>query len=211
MRTRRSAKISSGTSSTSRAFLFWHALTLRVFKTGARDFCFEDTAKTILMSTVEVKLRPYNRQDLPLLFAVEALCFAPPFRFSQQMLRALAEGESSFTWIAEDADQMAGFAIVQLEMSEGLLYGYLQTIDVAPEYRSRGVASRLLECVENQIIQAGALAMMLHVSIQNNAAISLYQHHGYSRLAIEERFYCNEKGDAFLYEKILACRTVHPS
>lgn len=176
---------------------------MRVLKTGARDFCFEDTAKTVLMSTVYVKLRPYNRQDLPLLFAVEALCFAPPFRFSQQTLLALAEGDSSFTWIAEDGDQVAGFAIVELVTTSSVPHGYLQTIDIAPEYRRRGVAAKLLDCVESQMVQAGARVMKLHVSTRNHPAITMYEHHGYSRLSIEERFYGSKGGEAFLYEKLL--------
>lgn len=39
---------------------------------------------TVLMFAVDVKLRPYSRPDLPLLSAVEAVCFAPPFRFNQE-------------------------------------------------------------------------------------------------------------------------------
>lgn len=64
-----------------------------------------------------------------------------------------------------------------------MLHGYLQTIDIAPKYRRRGVASRILEHVEDQIAQAGGLAMRLHVSVQNQPAIMMYEHHGYSRLA----------------------------
>lgn len=158
---------------------------------------------TVLMFTVGVKLRPYRRLDLPLLAAVEEMCFALPFRFNQQTLRALAEGDSSFTWIAEDGDRVAGFAIVELETAANMPYGYLQTIDIAPEYRRRGVARKLLECVEEQIARAGGLAVRLHVSVQNKPAIALYEHHGYSRLAIEERFYGSRGGDAFLYEKLL--------
>jgi ribosomal-protein-alanine N-acetyltransferase len=155
----------------------------------------------------DVTLRRYRPEDLPLMHAVEELCFAPPLTFSCEQLRELATGESSFTSIAEDEGKLAGFAIAQLMKEPALCYGYLQTIDVAPEHRGRGIASKLLRHVEENIAAAGGRVMLLHVAVQNREAIGLYEKRGYSHVGLEEGFYRRNDGDAFIYEKRLRSRT----
>jgi ribosomal-protein-alanine N-acetyltransferase len=141
------------------------------------------------------------------MYAVEELCFAPPFTFSCEQLRELATGESSFTSIAEDSGKLVGFAIAELIKEQAFRYGYLQTIDVAPEHRGRGIASKLLRHVEENIAAAGAHVVLLHVAVQNREAIGLYEKNGYSRVGVEEGFYRRDDGDAFVYEKSLRSRT----
>jgi ribosomal-protein-alanine N-acetyltransferase len=137
------------------------------------------------------------------MYAVEKLCFAPPLMFSCQRLRELATGGSSFTSIAEDGGRLAGFAIAALMKERALRYGYLQTIDVAPKHRGRGIASKLLRHVEENIAAARGRAMLLHVAVRNHEAIRLYEKHGYTRVGVEDGFYRRDNGDAFIYEKHL--------
>ncbi|HWZ11602.1 MAG TPA: N-acetyltransferase [Acidobacteriaceae bacterium] len=151
----------------------------------------------------EVTLRQYRPEDLPLMYAVEKLCFAPPLTFSREQLRELTTGESSFTSIAEDGGKLAGFAIAALMKERALRYGYLQTIDVAPEHRGRRIGSKLLRHVEENIAAAGGRVMLLHVAVQNREGIRLYEKHGYSRVGVEDGFYRRDNGDAFIYEKRL--------
>jgi [ribosomal protein S18]-alanine N-acetyltransferase len=137
------------------------------------------------------------------MYAVEKLCFAPPLTFSCEQLRELTRGASSFTSIAEDGGKLAGFAIAALMKERPRRYGYLQTIDVAPEHRGRGIASKLLRHVEENIAAAGGRVMLLHVAVQNREAIGLYEKHGYTRVGVEDGFYRRDNGDAFIYEKHL--------
>jgi len=150
----------------------------------------------------ELLLRPYRPADLPGIFAVEDQCFFGPFRFSQKELKGYIEAESAITLIAEASEILVGFAVADLQMDGHVTIGYLQTIDVAPAHRGRGIASAMLRQMEHRITEEDARALMLHVSVLNQPAIALYEKHGYSQLAIEEGFY-GDAGDAFLYWKAL--------
>ncbi len=46
--------------------------------------------------------RLYQPGDFPALYAVEELCFEPPFRFSRTYMRQLIESPNAATWIAEE-------------------------------------------------------------------------------------------------------------
>jgi len=46
--------------------------------------------------------RLYQPADFAQLYAVEEICFQPPFRFSRALMRKLIANSSSATWIAEE-------------------------------------------------------------------------------------------------------------
>ena len=154
-----------------------------------------------LMAKDEFILRPYRKDDLPDLYVVEDLCFAKRFRFGRKELRDYVESKTAVTWVAETVSGLAGFANADLR-GKGVRYGYLQTIDIVPEYRRHKIASALLAKVELGIMQAGSRGMGLHVSVTNEPAIRLYEKHGYSRIGVERKFY-RDAGDAFVYWKSL--------
>ena len=79
---------------------------------------------------------------------------------------------------------------------------YIQTLEVLPAHRSRGVGRELLRRVEESAKSAGAHVIWLHVAESNAPAIRLYEGHGYSQQGREENFYA--KGiPALLYAKPL--------
>ena len=109
--------------------------------------------------------RLYLPADFPQLYAIEQLCFQPPFAFpaptcanSSQIPTPLpgspklpAESTS-----AEEDQQMTGFAIVDWAQHQTQTAAYIQTIEVAPAHRKRGIATELLRRVETSAIAAGA-------------------------------------------------------
>ena len=56
--------------------------------------------------------RLYIPEDFDRLYALEEACFDPPGRFSRRYMRLLVQRAHAATWIAEEAGQLAGFAIV---------------------------------------------------------------------------------------------------
>ena len=95
---------------------------------------------------------------------------------------------------------MAGFAVIFWGKSPEQPLAYIQTIEVAPAQRKRGVASELLRLVEESAKSADAHVIWLHVAETNASAIRLYQSHGYSEQGREENYYA--KGiPALLYAK----------
>lgn len=150
-----------------------------------------------------MSLRPYRAADFPALYAIEELCFQPPIRFSRLYLRRLIARSDSATWVAEEDGQIAGFTIV--EWSDDPAAGriaYIQTIEVAPEFRRRGIASELLWRAEASACAAGAGLLWLHVESTNEAAIRLYEAHGFTRQGSEAHYYARGR-NADIYSKRL--------
>lgn len=133
--------------------------------------------------------RLYRPEDFPALYAIEEICFQPPFRFSRSTMRSLVSATTAATWIAEEQKQMAGFAIVHRAPEPDGPIAYIQTIEVAPTQRNRGIARELLKLLENSATTAGARAIWLHVAEANAPAIRLYESCGYLPQGREENFY----------------------
>jgi len=133
--------------------------------------------------------RPYTPDDFDRLYALEEVCFEPPFRFGRRMMRAFVEHPCSAAWIAEESGRMAGFAIVGWSERGGESRAYIQTIEVAPEARRRGVGRELMRHIEESAQDAGGRSIWLHVEAGNAGAIKLYETQGYSCQGRKENFY----------------------
>jgi len=146
--------------------------------------------------------RLYTLEDFAPLYAIEEVCFQPPFRFGRRYMRKLVESRTAATWIAEEDRRMAGFAIVEWAQEVGGVNAYIQTIEVVPEWRGQGVGGELLRRVESSARGARALWIWLHVDVGNAAAIRLYEANGYRNEGREEDFYSLGRA-ALIYGKPL--------
>ncbi|MFZ0743759.1 MAG: N-acetyltransferase [Terracidiphilus sp.] len=144
----------------------------------------------------------YYPEEFEALYAIEEVCFQPPFRFSRRYMRSLVDARHTATWIAEDDCRMAGFAIVDWRNDSGELIAYIQTIEVTPEYRGRGVGGELLRRVEGSACAAGAIGIWLHADERNNRAVRLYSANGYSCEGLEPDYYAPGRA-ALIYWKLL--------
>jgi ribosomal-protein-alanine N-acetyltransferase len=149
-----------------------------------------------------VVYRLYRGEDFSQLYAIELECFRPPFRFARGYMRQLIESPDSATWIAEEQGRMTGFAIVVWIPDPEQTIAYIQTLEVAPEHRRRGIGKRLLRQLEISARNAGAEAVWLHVAEQNPSAIRLYQAQGYFPQGREEDYYAPGV-DALTYARAL--------
>jgi ribosomal-protein-alanine N-acetyltransferase len=149
-----------------------------------------------------VLYRLYTAEDFASLYAIEEVCFQSPFRFGRGTMRQLVHCSNAATWIAEEDGRMAGFAIVEWTREPDEIIAYIQTLEVAPEQRGRGVGGELLLRIEGSARAAGAQAMWLHVDAENEDAIRLYQAHGYLCERREENYYARGRA-GLMYSKLL--------
>ena len=147
--------------------------------------------------------RLYASGDFDALYAIEERCFRPPERFGRRYMRELVNSTEAAAWIAEENGRMAGFAIVEWARQAGGTVAYLQTIEVDPEMRGRGVARELLKRGEDAAKGAGAGLIWLNVDEQNEAAIRLYQSSGYLCRGRQDGYYGRGRA-ALIYEKALS-------
>lgn len=117
-------------------------------------------------------------------------------------MRQLTESPSATTWIAEKEKELVGFSIVEWSVGQGESSAYIQTIEVHPDWRGRGIGAELLNRAENSACTAGAEIIGLHVDVENPAAIHLYENRGYARQGREEHYYARRRA-AFIYAKRL--------
>jgi ribosomal-protein-alanine N-acetyltransferase len=144
----------------------------------------------------EVTLREYRPGDWERMYALDVQCFAPEFQFSRGAMRSFAEAPGALTVLAESANELRGFCLVQIERH----VGYVVTLDVAAPWRRRGLARRMMEDLEARVRAAGGLGMALHVFTGNAGAMRFYESMGYGRAGRSEGFY-GRGLDALLYRK----------
>lgn len=146
--------------------------------------------------------RLYTPEDFDALYAIEEACFRPPLRFGRRYMRQLVERPNAATWIAEDAERMYGFGLVEWTREIADVTAYIQTLEVMPDGRGQGVGGELLRRLESSAWVAGAAGMWLHVDAANSVAIQVYERHGY-RLSGREKDYYGRGKPALVYAKRL--------
>lgn len=146
--------------------------------------------------------RLYKPDDFAALYAIEAVCFQPPMRFSRPYMRQLIGQSNAAAWIAEDDARLRGFSIVDWMREGAELSAYIQTIEVVPAARGQGIGEELMRRMENSAHVAGAQAIWLHVDARNAAAIRLYERHGYRCRGRQEGYY-GRGNAAHIYDKAL--------
>ncbi len=153
-----------------------------------------------------VRIRECVAADVEGMFRLDEICFDRRFRFDRGSMRAFAMARDAVSLIAEDAGGgLMGLVIVHVEWRLKQRYGYVVTLDVAPEFRQLGVAGQLMDEAERRVRLAGGTSMELHVFTGNAAAVGLYERRGYVRVGMKAGFYGQGVDgvglDAWVYRK----------
>jgi ribosomal-protein-alanine N-acetyltransferase len=91
---------------------------------------------------------------------------------------AIVEDRSREVHVALEEEQLRGFLILNMS---GAFAGYIQTICIAPEARSRGIGTQLMRFAEARIFRESP-NVFLCVSSFNPRARALYRRMGYMRV-----------------------------
>jgi ribosomal-protein-alanine N-acetyltransferase len=128
----------------------------------------------------DIHLRSIRPDDLEALFRLDQLCFEPGIAYSREELLTFLELPTAQGMVAEvksDGDgRLAGFAIGALADRQT---GHVITLDVAPQFRRRGVGRALLAELLSRLTRAGAHRAILEVDVGNAAAIAFYRRFGF--------------------------------
>jgi ribosomal protein S18 acetylase RimI-like enzyme len=146
--------------------------------------------------------RPYKPADLAQIHALEEVCFSPALRFSREYMRQMVSRVKAATWVAEEDGKLAGFASAGLKCRRSGTVAYLDTIEVSPGSRGRGIGRELLRRIECSAAEARAASIWLHVDTKNLGAIHLYESQGY-RLEEKMHDFYPDGRPAFLLSKWL--------
>jgi ribosomal protein S18 acetylase RimI-like enzyme len=102
------------------------------------------------------------------------------------------------TYVALAGNEIAGFLILRMD---GVFSGYLQTVGVAPEWRNKGIGSRLVGFAEERIFEDRPNVFMC-VSSFNPDALRLYKRLGYEVIGEIEDFIVKGHSEVLLRKTI---------
>lgn len=138
---------------------------------------------------VAVEYRLFRPDDFAALYAIEEVCFDPPHRFSRVYMRQLIAQRHTVTWVALREQKLCAFGVVECAEEADGLAGYVQTLEVLPEFRGHGIGGELLRLLGDSARAAGARILWLHVNAANHAAIRVYERDGYRAKEKKENYY----------------------
>ncbi|MBS7632763.1 ribosomal protein S18-alanine N-acetyltransferase [Candidatus Bathyarchaeota archaeon] len=132
-------------------------------------------------------------QDLDKLCEIEEKCFQNE-AFSKKQIAYLLADYNSISLVAKENSKLLGFIIGTTYFSRNALNGHIVTLDVAPEHRRKGVASRLMQEIEKIFKEKNVKTCHLEVREDNVAALNLYTKLGYKKVGLLENYYGSAHG-----------------
>lgn len=142
---------------------------------------------------MELKIETATIKLLDKLFEIEEDCFDQE-AFTKQQISYLLSDHNTIALVAKVNSDVAGFVIAQIEVEENTEYGHIITINVAPNFRRKGIATKMLQEIESFLKQRSITQIRLEVREDNNLAIKLYDKLGYQISGKLERYYGKKHG-----------------
>lgn len=135
---------------------------------------------------------PMDRSHIDQIAQLEQACFSSPWT-ANMLTDALFDTQASFI-VAEDGEgNVLGYAGLHVIVDEG----YIDNVAVEPDARRHGVASALLD-VFCRFGEANLAFLSLEVRASNQAAIALYEKHGFAQVGLRKNYYEKPKEDAVI-------------
>lgn len=141
----------------------------------------------------EVRIVPLSEAHLAGLLVVERLCFATPW--SENAFRyELEENALARYFAALIDDAVVGYGGMWHVLTEG----HITNIAVHPDWRRRGIASKVLDTLLLAAIRDGIRDVTLEVRKSNAAAIALYASYGFVVEGSRPGYYQDNGEDALI-------------
>ena len=132
---------------------------------------------------------------VPQVAALEKLCFADPW--SENSVASELNNDLALWLVAMNDDTVVGYIGSQTVAGET----DVMNIAVHPDWRRRGIAQSLIECLVVELKNRGSEALMLVVRASNAPAIALYEKLGFRQVGRRPNYYRNPKEDALILRK----------
>ena len=147
------------------------------------------------MTALGIETRALGLSDLNSIDAIEQRAYPTPW--SRSMFASELAKASSVCIGAFDGEQLIGYVI----NSRYVDAWHIMNVAVDPDFRHRGVATRLLEQVFELTKDDQRRGYTLEVRVSNDRAISLYEKLGFVRQGIRRGYYTDNREDALIMWK----------
>jgi ribosomal-protein-alanine acetyltransferase len=143
-------------------------------------------------------VRPLTLAQLDEVWRLDLRCFVDGEAYSRETFDYLLRAPETIAYRAVTVEgQMIGFIVGIVEPQN---VGHITTLGVAPEYRRRGIAQKMLTKVEDAFRRRKISTVRLEVRSTNTGAQALYRHVGYIVTQRLPRYYSNG-GDGLMMIK----------
>ncbi len=146
----------------------------------------------------EVTVRRMEGPDLTRVMEIERVSYTMPW--TESTFRGLLRRADADLLVAETAEgALAGYAVAWAVLDQG----ELGNIAVAPEWRHRGIAHRLLDAMIRREQERGVKELFLEVRVSNSNARQLYLSYGFRDVGRRRNYYLEPVEDALVMRKDL--------
>jgi ribosomal-protein-alanine acetyltransferase len=142
---------------------------------------------------MEVKIEDAPARFLDKFYEIEKQCFNRE-AFTKQQIAYLLTDYNAICLVARVNGEIAGFVIGRIDIVKNAPFGHILTIDIAPSYRRKGIAQKLLRKIEAIFKERSIKECRLEVREDNVAASNLYQKLGYKKVGKLEKYYGDAHG-----------------
>ena len=144
-----------------------------------------------------VQIRPAQPSDLSALVAIENASFSCD-RLSRRSFRHWLTTDHRALLVAELMQRVVGYILIIYH--PGTRLARIYSLAVLPEHRGLGLAKQLVEAGQQAACDEGRFYLRLEVSVDNKAAIKLYEALGFQKFGMYRDYYQDHQ-DALRYQK----------
>ena len=143
-----------------------------------------------------IKLRKFSLSDLEKVMEIEKASFPNRDAYPNSLFEKYYKEYPKGFIIAEDGKEIVGYTIGKLKNSQAEII----SLAVKPDFRQKGIGTRLTNFLINHFKKGGVIEIFLHVRTKNQEGISFYQNLSFKILKTIKNYYRN-RDDAFLMKK----------
>jgi len=155
-----------------------------------------------------VIIRRARREDLPRIIEINRKCL--PENYPEWFFEDHLRNWGKAFYVAEVPEAgVVGYVMTRVEHGVGVVVkgfvkrGHIVSIAVLPEYRRRGIGTRLMQAAMRSLKEEyGAREVYLEVRVSNTPAIRLYEKLGFRKIYVIPHYYLDGE-DAYLMAREL--------
>lgn len=131
-------------------------------------------------------------EDADAVEVVEKACFAIPW--SRESFWKAAGDSNTCYLLVLDGERVIGYAGCWISFEEG----QITNVAVLPEYRGKGVGTKLMGEIIRLLLARGLTALTLEVRPSNMPARALYARYGFREAGVRKGYYQDNGEDALI-------------
>ena len=131
-----------------------------------------------MTSTLPSGIYIANADEIDAIVEIEKKCFPRRVAYSKRQLEYLILNANSDCLIEKEDGVIRAFLIVTYRQRS--LTCNIETVDVDPSFKNRGIGLKLLKAAEVEMKRRGMRWSQLEVSEGNEAALKVYKNAGYT-------------------------------